>query len=93
MTTYPKYKRQDEVTCSFCGVSVDASPDQNRRKPQVVAGPEVFICRGCVAMCVEIMGEDPEWREGRIADLTRLRGRIRGKLASSAARLAAWLRS
>ena len=38
--------------CSFCG----------RRRDQVkalVAGPGVFICDACVALCTEIIGQEP----------------------------------
>jgi len=59
-----------KFACSFCFESI---PD-DQSEPHTVAGPQVFICHECVARCVEIMGEDPEWREQQIEVLTRLRG-------------------
>ncbi len=40
--------------CSFCGKS--------DRLVRLVAGPGVYICKECVALCVEIL-EDEEERE------------------------------
>jgi ClpX C4-type zinc finger len=44
-------KRVDE-RCSFCG-KTRAEVDR------LVAGPGVFICDSCVALCHEIIGEPP----------------------------------
>jgi ATP-dependent protease Clp ATPase subunit len=41
-----------EMRCSFCG----KSKDQVRR---LVAGPGVFICDECIALCNEIIQETP----------------------------------
>jgi ATP-dependent protease Clp ATPase subunit len=41
-----------EGRCSFCG----KSQDKVRR---FIAGPGVFICDECVALCNEIMNETP----------------------------------
>ena len=55
----------EDIRCSFC------------MKPQsqaleLVAGPNVFICDECVALCVRlIIMSHPEWRER--VDLTPIR--------------------
>jgi hypothetical protein len=36
----------------------------------VVAGPTVFICRECVGICVDLMSDDPEWRDKQIRVLS-----------------------
>jgi ATP-dependent Clp protease ATP-binding subunit ClpX len=41
-----------EGRCSFCG----KGRDEVRR---LVAGPGVFICDGCVALCYQILSEPP----------------------------------
>jgi ATP-dependent Clp protease ATP-binding subunit ClpX len=65
-------KRQTEVEtveCSFCGTKIPISA-----KGKVVAGPDVFICRDCVGLCIDVMADhDPEWREQKIETLTKLR--------------------
>jgi diguanylate cyclase (GGDEF)-like protein len=40
-----------QLSCSFCG-----KPQDDTRK--LVAGPEVYICSECVALCVEILEEE-----------------------------------
>jgi hypothetical protein len=59
-----------DVHCSFCGTAIAAPPPKGQ-PPLAVAGPEGFICRGCVGMCVEIMSVDPEWRDEQIAILSK----------------------
>jgi len=44
-------KRIDEL-CSFCGKS-------RKQVDRLVAGPGVFICDKCVALCNEIISELP----------------------------------
>ncbi len=43
--------RETEPKCSFCGKS-------HRQVAKVVAGPGVWICNECVALCNEIMIEE-----------------------------------
>jgi len=48
--------------CSFCGSEI-ALPSRGG----AVAGPEAFICRDCIGLCLEIIAqEDAEWREQKI---------------------------
>ena len=42
-----------QVSCSFCGKS-------ENQVVRLIAGPGVFICNECVALCEEILNEDPE---------------------------------
>jgi ATP-dependent protease Clp ATPase subunit len=50
------------IECSFCGT---AQTEETRT--QFVAGPKVFICRGCVDMMIEIFRDkDPQWGEEKI---------------------------
>jgi hypothetical protein len=45
----------DKIRCSFCGKSREQSQ-------QIVAGPGVYICDECVALCNEIIEESlPAW--------------------------------
>jgi hypothetical protein len=56
------------LACSFC---FDPIPHDRT----VIAGPDVFICRDCVAKCFAIVCEkEPEWREQQIEILTQSRG-------------------
>jgi len=41
-----------DARCSFCGKSRD-------KVQRLVAGPGVFICDACVALCNEIIQEQP----------------------------------
>jgi hypothetical protein len=56
-----------QLECSFC------------RKTQsevrtLIAGPGVFICDDCTAICADVIGtSDKGWRERQIASLIRLR--------------------
>jgi ATP-dependent Clp protease ATP-binding subunit ClpX len=43
-------KSSRTITCSFCG----KRQDQVRK---LIAGPGVWICNECVALCVEILAE------------------------------------
>jgi hypothetical protein len=45
-------RKRIEARCSFCG----KSRDQVQR---LVAGPGVFICDHCVALCNEIIEKEP----------------------------------
>lgn len=52
------------LRCSFCGHSAE-------EVAKLVAGPGVYICDGCVALCVDVLDADlpvkqptvPEWAE------------------------------
>jgi ribosome biogenesis SPOUT family RNA methylase Rps3 len=48
----------DPLRCSFCG------KNQNDVR-KLIAGPSVFICDECVAVCLEIIAEDT-----RLTDVT-----------------------
>ena len=41
-----------ENRCSFCG--------KKQSQVRLIAGPRVFICSECVALCNEILAHDPE---------------------------------
>ena len=46
----PAPKFRDLLKCSFCGKS-------QKQVKQLIAGPGVYICDECVALCVEILAE------------------------------------
>jgi ATP-dependent protease Clp ATPase subunit len=54
-----------EIACSFCGTTMS----KDEAKNNFVAGPDVFICRGCVEMCLDIFSRDAAWRDRQIAKL------------------------
>ena len=39
------------LTCSFCG-------KHQRQVKKLIAGPGVYICNGCVDLCVEIIARE-----------------------------------
>lgn len=45
------------IYCSFCGLGTDDVTD-------MIAGPSVFICDQCIALCNEIIKENMERRRG-----------------------------
>ena len=47
----PKYDSSKELVCSFCN-----KPQSMVRR--LIAGPDVYICDECVAMCVDILDEE-----------------------------------
>jgi len=49
----PKYEDRRPVKCSFCG----KAQEQVKR---LVAGPGVYICDECVALCNDIIGDEVE---------------------------------
>lgn len=49
----------DVMSCSFCGKS-------QHSVSKLIAGPAVFICNECVALCVEIL--DEEMNIGEVID-------------------------
>ena len=50
----------NEIMCSFCGTSVTKENAKNR----FVAGPSVFICRGCIETCASVLASsDADWRD------------------------------
>jgi ATP-dependent Clp protease ATP-binding subunit ClpX len=61
---------QSDITCSFCGKTYS----NHEAKGRMVAGPEVFICRDCVDICVQVFMEDAAWRDAKIQQLTDRRG-------------------
>jgi len=70
MEPIPVKPPDDNIECSFCGTS--ATPED--AKGRFVAGPNVFICRGCVDMTIDIFGErDPQWAAQKIEALETLR--------------------
>lgn len=52
MITYtkpqPKTPPRDTLYCSFCGLS-------QHEVRKLIAGPTVFICDGCVELCMEVV--------------------------------------
>ena len=82
-------KTISELRCSFCG-------KQHTEVGKLVAGPGVYICDGCVNLCVDVMAEAthteppslPEW--GTLSD-DELLQRI-PFIAESAANIEAGLR-
>jgi ATP-dependent protease Clp ATPase subunit len=57
----------EKIECSFCGKSVH----KEEAKSQFVAGPDAFICRGCVELTIEIFGmQDQQWGK-RMIDLLK----------------------
>ena len=51
MTTRNKNENSTTHFCSFCGKS-------KSEKKKFIAGPGVFICESCVALCVDVISED-----------------------------------
>jgi hypothetical protein len=52
-----------DFQCSFCGTKIRPA-----EKASAVAGPDVFICRDCIGLCIEIMAlEAPQWFDEKIA--------------------------
>jgi ATP-dependent Clp protease ATP-binding subunit ClpX len=49
-------KFTSERSCSFCGKGEEATA-------RLIAGPNVFICDECVALCNEILAEEPSTLE------------------------------
>ena len=57
------------IECSFCG-----TPQSHETTDQFVAGPKVYVCRGCVDMMIEIFCEkDPQWGDEKIKVIQGLR--------------------
>jgi len=42
---------KEELSCSFCGKG-------QKQVKKLIAGPEVFICDGCVHLCADILTDD-----------------------------------
>ena len=64
------------VSCSFCGKS-------ESQVVRLIAGPGVFICNECVALCDEILSEDlkPDLAKDQLPDITDLMSPLRIKEA------------
>lgn len=45
-------RKTTDLRCSFCGKTRD-------KVGRLVAGPGVFICDGCVALCSEVLDMQP----------------------------------
>lgn len=56
----PKSKKKLILHCSFCGKSQDEIT-------KLIAGPRVFICNECIAICNEIIADDECEKNDRIA--------------------------
>ncbi len=48
----PRDRRFLELRCSFCGKSRD-------KVKKLVAGPGVYICDQCIALCNQVIAEEP----------------------------------
>lgn len=59
-----KYEDKDIVKCSFCGKTQDMV---NR----IVAGPGVFICNECIALCQEIIDDDTDVEAPELTELPK----------------------
>ena len=46
-----KDRKKSRLVCSFCGKS-------HKAVKKLIAGPQVYICNECVALCNEILEED-----------------------------------
>jgi len=60
----PKYLSPGDITCSFCHKS-------QREVEKIIAGPKVYICSECIALCNDIISEDSapraiQWSESRL---------------------------
>jgi ATP-dependent protease Clp ATPase subunit len=56
-------RRPSDVKCSFC-----SKPHDQVRK--LIAGPLVYICDGCVAICMEIIREElPDTEDAAVCSL------------------------
>ncbi|MCK6527974.1 ATP-dependent Clp protease ATP-binding subunit ClpX [Myxococcota bacterium] len=60
----PKYLSPGDITCSFCHKS-------QREVEKIIAGPKVYICSECIALCNDIISEDAaprtiQWSDGRL---------------------------
>jgi ATP-dependent protease Clp ATPase subunit len=54
-----------DITCSFCCKTYS----NDEAKARMVAGPEVFICRDCVDICVQVFMKNAAWRDAKIQQL------------------------
>lgn len=51
-------KEPAPLICSFCGKG-------EAKVTQLIAGPAVFICDGCVSICNQILAVGPDMEEGQ----------------------------
>ena len=58
-TSYADTERGPSVRCSFCSKTAD-------QVEHVIAGPDVWICSECVAVCVGILAENRDGPDDRI---------------------------
>ena len=52
-----KYDKNDELCCSFCG-------RPQSQVSQLISGPDVYICDDCIELCLDIIREREEQKEG-----------------------------
>ena len=71
MSAPTKTITKPEIHCSFCGVIV--LPPAKGEPSLAIAGADVFICRNCVGLCIQIMAGDSGWREQQISTLIQMR--------------------
>ena len=78
------------LSCSFC------TKDEEHVE-KLVAGPGVYICDGCVDLCVKIIAEEksngrvPEWAEMTDEQMLEKLPRIAGTMAQVEAGLDDWV--
>jgi hypothetical protein len=70
---------EQKLRCSFC----DKSQDDVRK---LIAGPSVYICDDCVAVCVDIIADDARRSAAAPAELAKPEYRIGPPTWSAAAR-------
>ena len=62
----------DLIKCSFCGKN-------QKQVNKIIAGPDVYICDGCIAVCSEILGQELVEADSRMtlpADTDDLRTKL-----------------
>ncbi|MBO4848371.1 MAG: ATP-dependent Clp protease ATP-binding subunit ClpX [Clostridia bacterium] len=59
-----KYDDKNIVKCSFCGKTQDMVK-------RIIAGPGVFICSDCIALCQEVIDDDYEVEATEISELPK----------------------
>jgi len=59
-------KEENALVCSFCGKS-------QKEVKKLVAGPSVFICEECIALCNDIIAEDIDTRPQKVRSPRLLR--------------------
>lgn len=52
-----------EQRCSFCG-------RPSAEVTRLIAGPGIYICEGCVNLCVEVLEQNPSGGQGAVPEWT-----------------------